>query len=706
MNYLKTIFIMVIAFSTYPIDAGQSALTNSTTDMQLVETATEKTELAGWQEYLDTLQDNWDSTKNIPLQDWTDSAIKKAKEIIEKDKTLRQDIEKSFLDAINKQTTTITPDIIALITQFNEAISEEPIAPETTSPEKEELTKEDLPVNSIETIEQDLLPTEQSEAPEIIDTPIMPETPAILDSSFDMPLESEITEPPKDEKAETLDKWKNFLQNMRSSRNDINVLMDTANDLGQQLKNLYQIDAQKILIPEFKEALLLYSLKNKLPSSQRDYFLSDFAIKLGVYMPTSQAPKNQYQPNSPELGVTTQQEEMAEIRRKLAEQEAIAQQTAAEAERQKEDMKQQAVLKLAAEKGMISEIQRQKFEISRIQAEQKATAELLEQQRDATQQWKSQLLSASAEQKAAAQKGIFSAAKDIVSAGVNKVANWWSGTPETQQPVPKTDEPSPLVHILAAQKDPVIKAEIEKAFTTVQATLFAFKDARYWDQQKSGPTDIWVTIMQNNLATLIKYKILLPNEALAIIVSALDSYPKIDDSTKIRIKNIMRPAFDAQAKKLIMIDQAQRTNRSQQELQQEAAKNRLREEMEKRELIRREQLEKERVEKEKRAASDELKKQIKEFYDFMNTLRLRKIMPADIQTVTNNTIQKSLSILSLMSQLEQPAVVDDFAHNLKSLFITVLLDQNKNYHQNQINITTYQTQFDQAIRIFLDSPKR
>lgn len=426
MNYIKIIFISFIIIHASFFYAQETDLI-STADVaaDTTEMIVGNDELENWNKHLEKLKNNWDATTNKPYESWIKDAITIAIDTLRINKELAETLKISFINAIKKQNAELTTETAELISTFNNAIKKELTEPQV------EIVEETQKTEPLTTAIK--LSTETSlEAQPQIEAPVTEAAPPVETTATETivekaeaakPIEAEMKkeEPIKENLTQ---KWKNCLSNMQRSTGDLYALINEAIELAQKLRDSEGMSAM-VLLQNFTHALEGAAIRRKLLPGEKDDYITYFAQRINIYTPSIAQPINHYQQQKSEFDALQNMEEM---QRKLAQQEKAAQSAAREAERQRlATIATQEALRLEAEKRQFTESQQHKLELSRIQAEHHAAAQTIKDLQNTAKQLKDELNKAIKEQKVAAEKSLFTRAKETVTGLI------W-GPSETQSP--------------------------------------------------------------------------------------------------------------------------------------------------------------------------------------------------------------------------------------------------------------------------------
>jgi len=458
MKYIKIFFIFFAVMNSFIFCADQSLVADEAQKNEAphIEISTKDNELLNWNNHLNKLKDHWNSSTNIPDQEWIDNAISIAIDTLRINKELAQELKDSFFNAIKQHNAEFTKDTTSLITKFDNAVDKELETSETVVEKKEESV-----TAAPQTAEKVPTPPEPQpeEVPALEAAPAPTETTAQPIEKAPEPELPKETKKEEEKKEDFLKEWKECLTNMQDSKSNLYTEINKAIELAQKLQASGQMDAKK-LMQEFSQDLKGAALMHGFSESSELKALSDFAQALGIYIPMS---KDSYRPTKAELDMLSREEETVKMQRKLAEKEEQIQIAKRDAESQKlEAMVTQEAIRLEAEKRqLLSLSESQKKQINRMEAEQQNTAESLKQLQAAAEELRLELKKAAAEQKAAAEKSLFTRAKETVTGFI------W-GSNEIQSPEESIQQKEEQLKQLTKQ--------IEDEKTTLQKQIYSINE--------------------------------------------------------------------------------------------------------------------------------------------------------------------------------------------------------------------------------------
>jgi len=420
MKYIKIFFIFFTIVNSSAFCAEQSLLANEAQKDEAPQTeiSTKDNELLNWNNHLKKLKEHWNSSTNIPDQEWIDNAISIAIDTLRINKELAKELKDSFFNAIKQHNAEFTKEATSLITKFDNAVDKELETTETVVKKKEE---------SVAAAPQiaEKVPTPPEPQPE--EAPAPEAAPAAIEITaqpIEKAPEPELPKEPKKEeekKEDLIREWKECLTNMQDSKSNLYTEINKAIELAQKLQDSGQMDAKK-LMQEFSQNFKGTALKHNLLLEDKNDYLNYFANRSNIVMPISARPTNHSKPTKAELDIISQEKDIA-AKQRMAQEEFDRKTKLIE----KDTMLKQAAIAQAAERQLLTQSQWQKSQISSMEALQRASAETLRQLQADAEQLKLELKKAVTEQKAAAEKSLFARAKETVTGFI-----WGSG--ETQLP--------------------------------------------------------------------------------------------------------------------------------------------------------------------------------------------------------------------------------------------------------------------------------
>jgi len=456
MKYIKIFFIFFTVMNSFVFCADQSLVADKAQqdEASQTEVSTKDNELLNWNNHLNTLKEHWNSSTNIPDQEWIENAISIAIDTLRINKELAQELKDSFFNAIKQHNAEFTKETTSLITKFDNAVDKELATSETVVEKKEE------PVATTpQTTEKVPTPPEpqpeEVPAPEAAPAPIETITQPIEKASEpELPKE---TKKEEEKKEDFLKEWNNCLKNIQKKSDNIYALTNQAAELAQKLQDPQQTSKpMKVteLTQAFERAIIL---RRDSSSEDKNEILDYFTRMLGISIPTK--PIARYQPTKTELDIISQREDI-EAKQRMAQEESDKKIKLIE----KDTMLKQAAITQAAERQFLTQSQWQKSQISSMEALQRASAETLRQLQADAEQLKLELKKAVTEQRVAAEKSLFTRAKETVTGFI-----WGSG--ETQSPEESIEQKKEKLEQLTKQ----ISQEEAKLSEQVQRKSKQFK---------------------------------------------------------------------------------------------------------------------------------------------------------------------------------------------------------------------------------------
>jgi len=453
MKYIKIFFIFFTVMNSFVFCADQSLVADKAQqdEASQTEVSTKDNELLNWNNHLNTLKEHWNSSTNIPDQEWIENAISIAIDTLRINKELAQELKDSFFNAIKQHNAEFTKETTSLITKFDNAVDKELATSETVVEKKEE------PVATTpQTTEK--VPTPPEPQPE--EVPALETTPAPIETTAQPIEKASEPELPKETKKEEekkedlIQEWKECLTNMQDSKSNLYTEINKAIELAQKLQDSGQMSAKK-LMQEFSQNFEGTARKHQLEKNEKNDYLNYFANRSNIVIPISARPTNHSKPTKAELDMISQEKDIA-AKQRMEKEEHDRKTKLIE----KDTMIKQAAIAQAAEQQFLTQSKWQESQTSYMEAEKRALRQL---QADA-EQLKLELKKAVTEQRVMAEKSLFARAKETVTGFI-----WGSG--ETQSPEESIEQKKEKLEQLTKQ----ISQEEAKLSEQVQRKSKQFK---------------------------------------------------------------------------------------------------------------------------------------------------------------------------------------------------------------------------------------
>jgi hypothetical protein len=739
MNYLKTIFITTIllnmsillsqenlgkenyniAYTTEApteipkIPTKMPTLTNETIEEIILPEETLKEEKSisqEWNDHLATLKNHWDKENNLPTDDWKKKSFDLAEKMIEKDKNSSETIIQSFTEAIEKAQPTSLSKAINLVQELKDIIAAKLLLLENQAALENKAAQEKKEVIPVAVSTPD--PFEGLSQGSITTGETFPTATELTSGTTEGSTSQTFgtTSTSQEQSAEKqIKQWDDLIAKIKKaegSSEEINNMLSTINTLAPQVLKSGK-KTQEGIQQEFRQVLEILGLKKKLSKADVKFAEDMFNRSLS---PDEDQQNKQFEQEAIQQHLTIEQEKIQKDLQKFREE--IAAQKASDEKKQEEEKKKiQAALRLAEQKGTISEEKAHTFEekveslTQRLASEGdlrlKATIQKKEKEaRDAfAKTIKQPTISAkkiAEERKAAAEQGIFSKAIKMVT---DTASGWWYGatpvpTPQGSTQLEEQQEIKTLETYLAStEKDQNEKDTIIKLWKSFQQNLHITPQLLDKDT-----IDLWISTINQLLKELVFTHHIVSIEDACTKVESILSLSSMDkDMQKKIIKKIKKHLEEIQWKqqKAIKEKEAQKENELQKKqaekeqilLTQQKIKdeeNRLKAEKEKQSLA--------------AASYKDEKQQWKQFLE--HVAQNKQATTKENNALTAQAIKKSHSLFNLASIIPSKNQ-HSVAQKLKQKFTIALLEQQK-ANENKVNVHHYMDQFNKEINKIIE----
>lgn len=631
----------------------------------------EKSNLEKWDDHLNLLSENWDTTKNVPSGTWLNpDALKLAKEIVKQDQNQAASIKAQFLDKINEIATKFTSDTLAIIKEFDDAIDAQVSSIESKAAEEKPIE----PAPAVALSEEPAPTPEPVSEPESIPAP---ETtiPAAESTSATATTassaESATTATPQEPKKDLETQWKEILESIKNEK-EIS---------SEQLNKAAEIAYDRIVLNGYPQEMLERDLLKSLNDKSQgtiDAAMNQFKITLAYGKQPSSYPAYMPQISPKELE--------AQLDAKMR------------AEKEKQDRKyKEAIEALAAAKKLQEEGKLSEAKLHKVVQD---TKNLKQQMAEKEAEWQRQAQNASdrlaammKQQMVAQQKPQPNAEKGVFAQFTEAVGNWWYGTAEKtpkkiSNQLSAQDQEDLLNQVVHNARD---KKGAKKAFITLQQTVLDFATIK-----NAAEYNNWVQKMQqlindivitHNIMSLTKISDIVKQALLASKNIKADKIQNILDAISEKVRQ-------EEAKKKEQKEQAEEKRRRQQEIAEQKAaaaqkikdeENRVKAEQEKKVI-----------------AAATYKDEKKQWYDLLDKVAQNKEKSGNnAKEYTHEALKKSHSLLQLAHDIPHKNK-NSISQKLKQKFSLALLEQQKNNDEDPVNIHHYMDVFNNEINKMVD----
>lgn len=485
----------------------------------------EQGQLKQWQEHMQNLLEKgmlWDFGNNVPTNDWKNTALELAKNVIDQDASLANEIKTSFITTINDKIAlengTHSLFTSQLIGEFNRQ-ADEWLEPKT------------------ETVDDNKTKEETQQDTQVIDEIAQTvETTSIQEISSDV-----VTENQENKEQIIAEKeWTDYLENLAQQEydsNNIEDLISKAHKLAQDTVMPAQSSDQKSRLEklknEFKAAIELQSKTKGFGGVNPDTIIEEFNKKLDESI--VQQPINSDEPtiSAAEQLMMSESSKIPPVKPMPNNVQAPTSQSLPISVPSSAQPKTESKPKSAGDN--ISEyitVPHYEASLNDSAAFEKEQAEI-ERQKALKEAMVMQIK----------QKAEFDAEKKekqtLVASLMEKIFNvniddWFKSNKKTP-----TIEVVPAIieTILREEPDLTKRTNKKNAYMQFQTTLLSFNNKTFWDSKNNRPLQSWVDKIKTELAVLIKYKMITVKQAIDIVDQTLQISNKIADSDKQAVKN-------------------------------------------------------------------------------------------------------------------------------------------------------------------------
>lgn len=697
MNNLKNVFIATILLSIGTIfnDQNYTAYTQEeptsletlvTSEEPIVtksapatqEEITKKTELQQWNEQLDKLKiatEQWNSTDNVPVQNWTTEAVAYAKNALAQDKTVAETLKSAFFDAISAKIDLekgkFSEKTFALIIEFNEAIDAK------LKEMEESATK------TQETAKQTILEEPQPE-PVVVQEPLSVTTTPT-------PITEEISQtdmPTSDSSQNLRTEWHNQLYKIATEGT---TLSDTKNLLSKAYELAGQLLSSQLGYPEelqfdFEDAL------TERTFNKRERYTNLFAINFsdameafsqstGIQMPTYGQQTQQFDQSGNQTSAQqhsiTEQDNMQNAFQELRNEMAIKE-TFTKAEHEREGASQMIAQKALADlhkHELTAKTQAMEIKFQQKIAQMKAETEIK------LNKFAENIKRMATEQKTMAEKGI-----------VATIMDWWSGASKTQEQAQALEkQQEDFFNTMAnTQADPNKQNEIKKALHALQNILVTFVTPAFWNQQNTLSEQNWknliqekINIIKENLNIVVnKYNLMPLSDGCKIVTNVISSASFINSENRKKIINEVKSFLEKEEWENSKAEREDIARKEQQILQR---KKRKEEKLRAQQNIKDEEDRKEHERQQQSLFINSYKQEQSQWRNLLAQISQNKQATVEKnKAYTREALNQSQSLLNLAHQMPSKNKAA-LSQKLKQEFSVALLSQQKD-NANPINI--------------------
>lgn len=495
MRYLKILSLATILLHFNPTFSQEQPAQNEETAAPVVQEEAQKTDVQKWNAHIAALAENdahWDEDNNLPTYSWRETAVSLAKTLLDKDKTMAENLKTEFVNAVTtkmEQKGSSVVSAYSFIKEFEKSID----TYVATLTEAE----------SAQIVEQPV--TQETKQEEPASEPI-PVEPAPQEEKVSQPETTVTTETPED----IIQEWQNVLEKIKTE----GTTLDEAQQLLHKAYELaYKLLSSKLIYPEKLRLDLEEAINERAWYPQ--LFVIDINDAMTAFSEATGIPFTTYE---------QQNEALQKQLKKYAEQEAAA-------EKQKTaELKTTATIQEAIKKSNISESKVQKItqqleaKFAADQAKRNTQQIKLEAELTKLKQELAALRKPNVEKKPEA-AGILSKAVGVVKNVATAASNWWYGIPQ-EETTATLDEArfKKLQELLNAMKlTSGQKLEIEKNWNIFINNLRTFKDLNTADIKA---TEQWLNTVTNALKVLtVTHPIISAEGAYDIAQDNINEYP-------------------------------------------------------------------------------------------------------------------------------------------------------------------------------------